>query len=167
MPNKLTQEKIKDNFIRSLLTKTAGNISQACQLVGRSRQAINEWRKDDEYFDVAVQNAIVEAKSDLADLAESCLKKRIESGDTTAIIFTLKSLRREFYGDSITVEAFKKATEPEPLPVGVKTHEDALTWASVWVKTGMYKAQTFHSITPEQKQAFDNLLSILKEKPHI
>lgn len=100
-PTEEYREDKKTSFIEVLKSqKSLGNISKACKLVGISRQTIYEWRNKDPEFNILLNEAIKVGKITLADLAEEALSKRIAEGDTTAIIFTLKSLRREFYSET-------------------------------------------------------------------
>lgn len=163
MPNKLTQTKIKNNFLEALQLKTAGNISQACKLVGRSRQAINEWRKNDSSFDTSVQNAVADGKENLADLAEECLKRKVEDGDTTAIIFTLKSLRRGYYGEQREAqEAKEKLEKVNGIFEEPRTPEQALNQLQVYLKFSYYKALEFNVLNNDQKQLYTQLYELLK-----
>ena len=69
------------------LEKSLGIVTTACKSVGISRNTHYTWVKDDEVY-----RGQVEGISDLAlDFAESKLHKQIESGDTTATIFYLKT----------------------------------------------------------------------------
>lgn len=83
------RERTKELFLAAL-KNTNGNISKALVQMGDnapSRAAIYLWRKDDEDFDHAVD----EVSEIVLDMAESALLKAIQEGDTTAIIFYLKT----------------------------------------------------------------------------
>ena len=100
MAKKVVKQKTKDEFLKLLASdRASGNISIAAQLSGLSRQTIYNWRQDDFEFNYEVDQAIKNGKIIIADIAEQALLKRINSGDTTAIIFTLKSLRSKYYGE--------------------------------------------------------------------
>jgi ACT domain-containing protein len=64
-----------------------GNITMSCKEAGVSRTTYYRWREDDENFRQSVDD--IEEMS--IDFAESALKKQIQDGDTTAIIFYLKT----------------------------------------------------------------------------
>lgn len=79
-------ENQKKLFIERL-QETLGVISQACERAGINRTTYYAWLEDDEKF-----REEVEACKELeTDFVENCLKKRIKEGDTTAIIFYLKT----------------------------------------------------------------------------
>lgn len=65
----------------------AGNISHACKSVDISRSTFYDWLTSDPLFAAAV-NDVDEA---LLDWAESMLKKGIQDGDHTLLIFFLKT----------------------------------------------------------------------------
>ena len=69
------------------LEKSLGVVTTACKQVGVSRDTHYRWMSDDEDY-----KAEVESLSDVAlDFAESQLFKKIKDGDTTAMIFFLKT----------------------------------------------------------------------------
>ncbi len=72
------------------LQKTGCNISKSCEIVGISRTEFYRMKKEDPEFEKAVEN-VYEA---LIDFAESALLKQIRDGNTTAIIFFLKTKGR-------------------------------------------------------------------------
>ena len=103
MPTQRMRIKAKKSFLKVLSSvEVNGNISKACEVTGWSRQSISTWRKEDISFDKAIESVVIEAREDLADLAENALREKIKSGDTKAILFTLKSLNK----------AYQEATEP-------------------------------------------------------
>lgn len=82
------QEPQKTELIK-LLTKTP-IIQVACQRVGVSRATFYRWRKDDEPFGKAVDEALVSGNELINDMAESMLIQAIQGGNITAQIFWLK-----------------------------------------------------------------------------
>lgn len=80
----------KDNQKKflELYAKTFGNISQTCRLAGIDRGTFYAWQDD-----AAFQEKLtaVSPEEQFIDFAENALTKRIEKGDTTAIIFALKT----------------------------------------------------------------------------
>ncbi|MCL4366709.1 hypothetical protein M1563_00875 [Patescibacteria group bacterium] len=155
MANELVREKTKQKFLDILSEEAGGNISEACKAVGFSRQAINEWRLNDHSFDNRVQQAILNGKEDLADLAETHLQKRIRNGDTTAIIFTLKSLRRTFFGERIEVETAKKSNNGRAI---------SLTpgFSKTLLAIGLKQAPT-NVLTEEQRKQLNGLVGIFED----
>lgn len=79
--------KVKKNAVIQALEKTLGVVTPACQKAGISRDTFYEWFNKDEEFRKAVK-----ATKDIAlDFTENELLKQIKEGDTTAIIFYLKT----------------------------------------------------------------------------
>lgn len=69
------------------LEASLGIVSTACREVGISRQTHYRWLDEDKEYKEAVEDI-----SEMAiDVAESNLHKLIKGGDTTAIIFYLKT----------------------------------------------------------------------------
>lgn len=80
------REKKKDEFLE-VFSQKANNIHLTCKAIGIDRVTYYNWMKDDEAFREKV-NALEE--SDI-DAAETALKRQILDGNTTAIIFYLKT----------------------------------------------------------------------------
>ena len=83
-----TSTKVKKKAMIEALTKTLGNVSEACIQVGMSRNTHYEWVKDDPEYAEAVENIDVRCH----EFVESKLKEQIKKGNMTAIIFYLKKL---------------------------------------------------------------------------
>jgi hypothetical protein len=69
----------------------------ACRKARISRNAFNEWRRDDPEFN----RRVLAARDEGDDAIEDALATRALKDDTTAAIFLMKSRRRETYGDRI------------------------------------------------------------------
>lgn len=80
---------IKKKAFIDAYRKSFGNITQACSLVDLSRNRYYEWLKEDAEFAQLIKE--IEPNEILVDFAENALIKKINEGDTTAIIFTLKT----------------------------------------------------------------------------
>ena len=78
---------IKKRAFISGLQEKAGNISKACEAAGIGRTIFYDWLQKDKAF-AARFNEVNEA---IIDWGEDALKARIQMGDTTAIIFFLKT----------------------------------------------------------------------------
>jgi len=97
----------KKKQLIAALKNTLGIVTTACEQAGISRKQYYIWIKDDEKF-----KAEVEAIEDIPiDFAESKLHKQIEKGDTTAIIFYLKTkgkkrgyVEKQEIGHSLTLQ---------------------------------------------------------------
>ena len=79
--------KIKKDALIDALKKTLGNVSTACKGVGISRNSFYLWMKEDKKFEESVNDI----KENNIDFAESKLLQKIADGDTTCIIFYLKT----------------------------------------------------------------------------
>lgn len=79
-------QKDKERLLVSL-KECSGIVTFACEKVGLSRQTFYRWCRDDPEFKERV-DAINELQ---IDVAEASLLKKIQNGDTTAIIFYLKT----------------------------------------------------------------------------
>lgn len=88
-------------MLELLKTEAYGNVSIACQKLGIDRSTHYLWCKKHEEYEFEAQEAIREGKKVIRDLAEAGLVKRIAAGDTTAIIFALKNLDKDNYGEGL------------------------------------------------------------------
>lgn len=79
-------DKDKERFIKAL-EKSRGNIKNACAAVNISRGLYYKWR----YTDPDFKQAVEDINEGEIDVAEDQLRARMDSGDTTAIIFFLKT----------------------------------------------------------------------------
>ena len=68
-----------------------GNVSVACKNYGIERATFYRWYEKDAAFRTIVEDVKEERK----DFIESNLDKRIQAGDTTAIIFALKTFCKD------------------------------------------------------------------------
>jgi hypothetical protein len=73
--------------ILSALEESCGVISTACKSIGMPRSTFYNWVNADPEFKAAVE----ELQEYTLDVVESELHKQIKKGDTTAIIFYLKT----------------------------------------------------------------------------
>lgn len=79
-------QKDKEKLLNSL-KECSGIVTFACEKVGLSRQTFYRWYREDAEFKERA-DAINELQ---IDIAEASLLKKIQKGDTTAIIFYLKT----------------------------------------------------------------------------
>lgn len=80
---------VKKKTFLDAYKKTFGNISQSCTIANISRRAFYNWKENDAEF-LAEMEAIEPAEV-FIDFTENALVKKIQDGDTTAIIFALKT----------------------------------------------------------------------------
>jgi hypothetical protein len=95
-----TPEKV-DQVLREL--RSCGDASAAVRKARVARRTWYSWLDADPELATAHKEAMTAGREARADRAEDRLGDRIEAGDTTAIIFALKTLRREVYGDRATL----------------------------------------------------------------
>jgi hypothetical protein len=75
--------------IEQAIMKAYGNILQAAKILKVERNTLYAWIKDE-----GLEKALENGREARIDIAESSLDNRIEKGDTTAIIFFLKTQGR-------------------------------------------------------------------------
>lgn len=86
MTEKPTTEERKEKFLQAF-KNSLGIVSAACEMAGVSRKSYYRWIEGDEDFAAKIKDM-----ADFqCDFVESKLLKKIEEGDTTAIIFYLKT----------------------------------------------------------------------------
>lgn len=91
-------------------------VQMACEKMGIARATYYRWRKDDEPFARAADQALHEGVLLMNDMAESQLLSAIRDGDMTAIMFWLR-YRHSSYGNKLqlnaTVEHHDRTLTPE------------------------------------------------------
>lgn len=100
---------VKKKAVIELFKKTFGNVTACCEAMKMSRRTFYEWLKDDADFRAEIEN--IQPDDLIVDFAENALIKKIRDGDTTAIIFTLKTKG-------------KKRGYIEKSEIGISTSED-------------------------------------------
>jgi|TARA_R100000081_G_scaffold22955_1_gene10032 hypothetical protein len=80
---------LKKEALIKAYAKAFGNVSKACEAAGVSRKSFYRWMKNDEEFKEAIDSVM--ADDLFVDFAEEHLVEKIRKGDTTAIIFALKT----------------------------------------------------------------------------
>jgi len=88
---KYNQKPTKTNILKKqlieALEKSLGVVTTACKKVGCNRSTFYEYFNDDELF----RKQVNDIENIALDFAESQLYKKISEGDTTSIIFYLKT----------------------------------------------------------------------------
>ena len=79
-------KKNQDTFIK-MFRKTAGHITKACEAANINRRTYYLWMQRDPNFSELMDHE----NESLLDFAEGMLKKKMNEGDTTSIIFFLKT----------------------------------------------------------------------------
>lgn len=93
-------ESKKVDFLEKMRGLTfLGNVTMACQALGISRTQVYQWRNDDPKFAEEWDWATKEGVETRADETEQALRKAALEGNIKAIIFTLKKLKPEVYGN--------------------------------------------------------------------
>lgn len=88
-----TKKRVEDKkalFLKAF-EQSRGIIAPACRAISMTRQIYYKWLEDDPSFAEAVE-AI---RQEQIDTVESVLLNKIEDGDTTAVIFYLKTKGKE------------------------------------------------------------------------
>jgi hypothetical protein len=93
----------KEAFIEAY-KKTFGNITESCKACDiKGRITYYRWLEGDAEFKEAIDN--IEPDECFIDFAEDALIKKIKDGDTTAIIYALKSKgKKRGWGESSAIE---------------------------------------------------------------
>lgn len=116
----------KQEFLK-VFEASMGNVSVACHNYGCDRSLYYKWRETDEDFR-AKTDAMREVRK---DFAESQLDKKIKEGDTTAIIFYLKTQCKDRgYTEKIEYEG-KQQTEVKLPDINLKVLPDDLLYKMV------------------------------------
>ncbi len=91
-------------------------VQMACEKMGIARATYYRWRKDDEPFARAADQALHEGVLLMNDMAESQLLSAVRDGEMTAIMFWLRC-RHSSYGNKLqlnaTVEHNDRTLTPE------------------------------------------------------
>lgn len=88
-----TKKRVEDKkalFLKAF-ARSRGIIAPACRAISMTRQIYYKWLEDDPSFAEAVE-AI---RQEQIDTVESALLNKIDDGDTTAVIFYLKTKGKE------------------------------------------------------------------------
>lgn len=109
----IKKEKLKRAFLEALADeKISGSVHFACKKVGYSRAWMYRLRAEDDDFSQAWNQVTIQSRESLADFAESKLFEHVRGGNITAIIFTLKKLRPEKWGDKEVVPTPQQQSHP-------------------------------------------------------
>jgi len=82
-----SKEKIKELILEDL--KKAPIVQLACERVGIARATFYRMKKSDKKFAQAIDDAIIEGRQVVNDLAESRLMAAIQSGNLTSVMYWL------------------------------------------------------------------------------
>jgi hypothetical protein len=119
-------ERYKKQIVDYIAESIHGTFSVACHKFGVSKTIGYEWRAEDKEFDKAVNAARNSARQSGLDMAEGRLMKKIGDGDTTSILFYLKTQGK----DRGYVEKGILAGDPEnplaPSPINVAVTSDVV-----------------------------------------
>lgn len=86
---KSTKQK-KEQFLKAFVNNNC-NISEAAKAVGINRRSFYNWCEADKKF----EDAIMDARESIVDMAEVALIKNIKEGKETSLIFYLKTKGKE------------------------------------------------------------------------
>lgn len=102
----------------------------ACEKEGLGRASYYRWRKEDQEFADAADEALCTGKSLISDLAESQLIKAIRDGNMTAIIYWLKNQHPD-YRTRVELSGKLEAIGKKLTPEQEQAIERALKFASL------------------------------------
>lgn len=105
-------------------------VEAACRQISLPRATYYRWRKDDEAFAKACDEAIEQSAGKINDLAESQLINAIKEQNMTAIIFWLKHHHHN-YRNRLEVDARVQATQQELSPEQAELVAKALQLAGI------------------------------------
>lgn len=80
---------LKKQALIEAYKKSFGNVTVATKAIGLDRTRYYAWLREDPEFAQAIED--VKPDEVFVDFVENALHKRIDKGDTTAIIFALKT----------------------------------------------------------------------------
>jgi len=110
--NEIKNKQEIKKMIPTLLEKNP-IIAFVCQKTGISRQTYYRWLEEYSKFKRDCENAIINGKQNINDLAYSKLIELIKSGNITAIIFWLKNNHTDFKESSQQVRIIQEKLSPE------------------------------------------------------
>lgn len=122
------QQKDKEKFLEKLAKTPI--VEVACKQAGLPRTTYYRWRKEDEAFAVACNEAIATSSDLINDMAESQLISAIKEKNLTAIMYWLRHHHRA-YRTRIEVDARIEAIQQELTPEQVETVSQALRLAGL------------------------------------
>ena len=132
------------------LKKSHGVIKTACDALGISRMTVTRWRKADPDFNEEVMCIM---REDQLDFVEDRLMKRIEGGDTTAIIFYLKTKgKNRGYSEKAVPDTPQPSESPEAAKEMVKDTQKRIKAKKDYIirllkKEGKYTAELTYQVT--------------------
>lgn len=83
------QNKLKEIFLEQL--KRTPTIEQACQKSGTARTSVYRWKRESKKFEKAVEDALIEGRTFMSDIAETQLFSLIGEKEYKAIAFYLST----------------------------------------------------------------------------
>lgn len=137
MPNSTVdrrQKRLKQDLLEKF--RKIPIVQIACEKSGVSRATYYRWRKDDEPFANAADEALHEGALMINDMAESQLLAAIRDGNMTGIIFWLKH-RHKAYSTKVEVEATVRSLVLTPEQEALV--RKALTLANVTERDNPYE----------------------------
>lgn len=102
----------------------------ACEKTGIGRASYYRWRKEDDEFALAADEALTGGKQLISDLAESQLIRAIQDGNMTAIIYWLKNQHPD-YKTKVELSGRLETIGKKLTPEQEEAIEKALRFASL------------------------------------
>jgi Mg/Co/Ni transporter MgtE len=105
-------------------------VEAACKQIGLPRTTYYRWRKDDEAFAIACDEAIEQSAGMINDLAETQLIQAIKEQNMTAIIFWLKH-HHSTYRNRLEIDANMRSETVDLTPEQAQMVAQALRLAGI------------------------------------
>jgi hypothetical protein len=103
----MQRERHTPETVAKVIRQTGGILSPAAKILGYSRQSLYDYVKRHH-----LEGVITEAREEFLDEAEDALRKQIQEGNVTAIIFALKYLgKSRGYIDRVAVRTIPGVEE--------------------------------------------------------
>lgn len=108
-----TKSTLQKKFLAELGNeRVAGNVLIACRRAGVARATAYHWKANDTNFAQKWIETVIEAQATFADEAEYALRNLVLKGNPTAIMFALKKLKPQKWGDkSSDIDSRKPETQ--------------------------------------------------------
>ena len=140
---------LKQPFLDTLRS-VHGVLTEAYDKMGLNKTTVTRWRKADPEFEAAVRHIMTDEQ---VDFGEKCLFKRMENGDTTAIIFYLKTKgKTRGYSEKAVPDSPAQSKSAEAAKEQVRAAQKRIKAKKEYItkllkKEGKYTAELTYQVT--------------------
>lgn len=115
--------KVQKQNVLETLAKTKGLVSPAARILGVSRGTLYNYIQ----ADPEIKQAVYDSRETLIDMAEAKLAELVANGETTAIIFTLKTIgkHRGYIEKTETDHFIKEMPQLPPIVLQAPTEHES------------------------------------------